>query len=183
MIHHWYLVPINPEPWQVGSAGVGRRGGKLVPYIGPSVQLREYQNAIREELRAQTPPKITGPVFLQFYFWRQSASYEGATRRAKRNRPDVTNMQKACEDAIQDILIGNDRDTVHVQSVLVEEGPNVMGKIVIGVAADTSPPRAVYDIPDEVLRLIAKPVMAAVKETRDARMAWGGEDDSKASPL
>lgn len=127
-----YALPINPEPWAVGSAFVKRGGGKTFAAIAPDKTLRTYQEAVRAELESLGVKEVPGKYMLELYFYRQNAQYtDAAGRRRTRNRPDVTNMQKATEDALQGVLIGNDRDVVSVSSHLVEAGPEVDPKVVV----------------------------------------------------
>ena len=130
MEDHWYVLRVNPEPWAVGSLGLGRKQGKIYPYIGQNAQLAAYQAAIREELGPQE--LIEGNVELNLYFWRNLATYETQSGRDHRkHHADATNMQKATEDALQGVLFDNDKYVVDVHSVVVDQGPDVKGKIVI----------------------------------------------------
>jgi len=128
----YFVLDINPEPWAVGPAGVARKNGKLIPYIGPNKQLQAYQNAIKE-LIGEQPKFIDGKILLRFYFWRNRAEYETPQARTHRkHEADTTNLQKATEDALQGILFKNDKDVVDIHSKMVAQGPDVRGKIVIG---------------------------------------------------
>jgi Holliday junction resolvase RusA-like endonuclease len=131
MTEHWFYVPINPEPWAMGPLSMGRRGGRMFPKIGRNQQLHAYKEAVRSEL-ADADPLPEGEYRLEFYFWRQIASYTdtGGVRR-HRNVADTTNLQKATEDALQDVLFKNDRNVKSILSVIVEEGPEVAGQILI----------------------------------------------------
>lgn len=164
-----YALPINPEPWAVGSAFVKRGGGKTYAAIAPNKTLKLYQEAVRAELEALGAQEMPGKYALEFYFYRQNASYtDAAGRRRTRNRPDVTNMQKATEDAIQGVLIGNDRDVVSVSSYLVAAGPEVDPMVVISlthsVEWETTP------TPGFVMSAIER-----VKEARDKKVQDSAE--------
>lgn len=127
----FYYIPINPEQWKVGPLGVGRSNGRLRPYIGRDQQLYSFQQAVKEELKGVDclPP---GEYELHFYLWRNVATWETPTgKSAHRNAVDATNMQKALEDALQGVLITNDRYVKRVGSTIVEQGPDVVGKILI----------------------------------------------------
>jgi Holliday junction resolvase RusA-like endonuclease len=127
----FYLLPINPEPWAMGPVGAGRRGGKIAPYVGRNQQLHAFKEAVKAELEGaqKLPP---AEYELHFWFWRNIAQYETTKgRKASRNVADVTNMQKATEDALQGILIDNDRNVKHISSTLMAEGPDVDGKIIL----------------------------------------------------
>lgn len=118
------LEGINPEPWTVGTASVGRAKGKMFARIAKDAGLTAYQNAVKEELVALYPnieiiPKPT-PVALEFFLWRQIVSYEKNGRTYKRKRADATNLQKALEDALQGILFENDSQVVSIFTVLTQ---------------------------------------------------------------
>lgn len=129
-----FCLPVNPEPWAIGSAYVRRGGGKAFASIAPDKTLKTYQEAIRSELMARGASLLEPPYALEFYFWRQNAQYQSPKGRTMtRNTPDTTNMQKATEDAIQGVLIGNDRDVLAVKSHRVEASIEGAGQVVIVV--------------------------------------------------
>lgn len=129
-----YCLPVNPEPWAVGNAYVARGGGKAFAKVAPDKTLKTYQEAIRSELEARGAKLLEPPYAIEFYFWRQNAQYKSPKGRTMtRNTPDTTNMQKATEDAIQGVLIGNDRDVVAVKSHRVEASIEGAGQVVIVV--------------------------------------------------
>jgi len=122
----WFYVPVNPEPWETGGLAIHRRGGKTFPVMTPSGRLEAYKEAVREELAAydQLPWR---EYQLTFYFWRKleaSLTVESG-RRITPHQVDATNMQKALEDALQGVLISNDRDVRRIESVIVEQGTAV----------------------------------------------------------
>lgn len=122
----WFVLPINPDPWAVGPVGVGKRGGKYYPYIGRNNQLHSYQQAIKEELE-DVPPLTPGLYDLRFWFWRRLDSHASG----KKHIADVTNLQKATEDALQGVLFDNDRDVRKVTSQIVEQSEDAKPMIVI----------------------------------------------------
>ena len=71
-----------------------------------------YQNAIRLYARVamRGDPPMTGPVALNFGFY--------IRENADKRRGDLTNLQKCAEDALQGIVIGDDRQVVSVESAL-----------------------------------------------------------------
>jgi Holliday junction resolvase RusA-like endonuclease len=177
----WYGIHLNPEPWAVGPAGVSRRGGKLHAYVGRNEGLAAYQNAVKEELVSQKPMLHTGNVRLRLLFWRQLTGYEDTEtgRRSTKNRPDVTNMLKAIEDACQGILFANDRQVIESHSVLMAVGPKVTGRVLIGVEDSdflTDP----FDLADEAYqRLLREEPKADPNElhARVDRLAWSDEGE------
>lgn len=142
MAELWMHLPINPEPWAVGPLGAARRGGKLSAYMGQNVQLHAYQEAVREELRYQWGelPMLTPPLAISVYFWRNRAEYTTDNQRQHRkHEADATNMLKAFEDAMQGIIFANDRDNVVVRAQTIDQGPEVVGQIVVSVYSDLDP--------------------------------------------
>ena len=147
----WYVVELNPEPWAIGPVGYARRNGKMSAYVGRNQQLDAYKEAVRESLGLGLP-MIEGKVRLEFYFWRNRAAYTTPQAQTHRkHEADLTNLQKATEDALQGVLFKNDRDVNEVYSVLVAQGPEVEGKIVIGVERSVEQP----ELPTEVQALLA----------------------------
>jgi len=129
-----YALPLNPEPWAVGHISVVRRGGVYKPMVAPELTLQTYQNAVRDELTLQGAELLPGDYSLYFSFSRQLAKYKASAKQTStRNASDATNMQKATEDAIQGVLIGNDRDVVRVGSVIVDQGPSVTPFVIIEI--------------------------------------------------
>lgn len=131
----WYLLRVNPEPWTVGTLGVGRKKGGVFPTVAKDANLAAYQEAIKEELGdIKLDYEALGKVDVTFYFWRNLARYRTPSGRLHvKHIADATNMQKATEDACQGILFGNDRDNAKVTSVVVAQGVDVEGKVAICV--------------------------------------------------
>lgn len=130
MSEHWFVLNLNPEPWAIGPVGYRRSGGKMSAYVGRNQQLDAYKEAVREALGPQE--KIQGKVDLKFFFWRNRAEYTTPQARSHRkHEADMTNLQKATEDALQGVLFDNDRDVLHCESFLVAQGPDITGQIII----------------------------------------------------
>ena len=165
-----YALPVNPEPWAVGNAFVKRGGGKTFAAIAPYKTLKVYQEAVRAELQAQGVQEVPGQYMLEFYFFRQNAQYtDAAGRRRTRNRPDVTNMQKATEDALQGVLIGNDRDVLDVSSHLVAAGTDVDPMVVIHLTYGLE--TSLAKVPDAVMSAIGRLESAKDQKVKDAAEA------------
>lgn len=146
----WHFLEINPEPWAIGPVGYARRNNKMAAYVGRNAQLDAYKNAIKEEL-GNGYMLIEGKVELRFYFWRNRAEYETPQARTHRkHEADVTNLQKATEDALQGVLFKNDKDTNVISSVMVAQGPGVVGKIVIAVRQGIPNPNIFTELPDHI---------------------------------
>jgi hypothetical protein len=114
-----YAFPIQPEPWAMGIISIGRNksSGKFIPIVSANPTVSAYEQAIASELE-RFGASLKLPLYsVRFTFSRQLISYtklDGGT--ASRNQADVTNMQKATEDALQGVLIGNDRDVIRTES-------------------------------------------------------------------
>lgn len=134
----WFVLPLNPEPWAVGEAGVRRVNGRTRGYVGPNLQLKAYQAAIREQLGTQEDqlwfPKGT-KLQLSCWFWRQRAEYvTPQARTARKHEIDATNALKAIEDAFQKYLYHNDKDNLRVTSTMVSQDVDITHpKIVVKV--------------------------------------------------
>lgn len=113
-----FVLPVNPVPWAVGTVYTGRKNGKIIGGISPDHTLVAYQEAVRDSLRPFAPERpFPGPYSLCFGFSRQLEQFvTEAGKHGQRNHADATNMQKATEDALQGLLIENDRDVIHVES-------------------------------------------------------------------
>lgn len=170
----WFVLEINPEPWEVGPVGVARHGQKLKPYIGRSQQLDAYKQAVREELGTGYT-KIEGKVKLTFYFWRNMAEYKTETSRTNRaNEADATNLAKSTEDALQGILFENDKDTNDIRSILVAQGPEVKGRVVFSIESSPDLPDAVAELPSYICELMD---IADDEVPGDDTLAWGDDRD------
>jgi Holliday junction resolvase RusA-like endonuclease len=151
---HWFVLDVNPEPWAIGDLSVGRRGGKVFPMVGRNNQLHSYKEAIKEEL-GDPGLFIEGPIELRFWFWRRRDDYKTPQARTHRkHEADVTNMQKATEDALQGVLFKNDKDVNDVHSVVVEQGPDVTPRVVVAIRAGTKFPRVMEGFPSHVASLL-----------------------------
>lgn len=122
-----YAFEVNPQPWAVGtfSAVRNKQTGKMITKPSPDMTLVTYQNSIREMLEMQGAVMREGKYALRFTFSRQLDKYVKTTGKgtATRNQADGTNMMKATEDALQGVIIGNDRDVVTATWVM--SGPQL----------------------------------------------------------
>lgn len=126
---------VNPEPWTSPSLGTKRVGRKIVPVSFKNENQRAYQEAVHElleealaELGIEYPVFGAGvDLFAEFTFWRQLDRFnvgdQGRTR--VRKRPDLTNMVKATEDALQGLLYVNDQAILVQSNHLAGVGPEV----------------------------------------------------------
>lgn len=118
---------INPEPWTASTSATGRHGGKFVTRHFKDEKLATFQEAVRESLRVDYPKVVPmdGPVALRFQLWRQLG--KGI------HEADDTNLQKGLEDALQGVLIVNDRQVKQVHATLMEQSIETTPLIVIGI--------------------------------------------------
>jgi Holliday junction resolvase RusA-like endonuclease len=117
-------------------------------YVGRNAQLDAYKEAVREELGEQELQE--GQHILHLYFWRVRSEYTTPQARTHRkHEADVTNLQKATEDALQGVLFANDRDVREVHSYLIDQGPETEPGIVIGLETYYEQP-----LPQAVLELL-----------------------------
>ena len=115
---------INPEPWATGTViCFGRGRGSL----SPNPKVVNYQLALRAELENLDLPPVAPRLFateLTLLYWRST----------ERGHPaDVTNLNKATEDALQGILYENDVSNRRVVGEIVEQHPLVehVGLIIV----------------------------------------------------
>lgn len=150
----WFVLDINPEPWAIGPVGYSRRNGKMSAYVGRNQQLDAYKQAVKEAI-GEDHELIEGKVKLEFFFWRNRAEYSTPQARTHRkHEADATNLQKATEDALQGILFKNDKDVNDVHSVIVEQGPDIPGRIVIAVTESQDLPEVMSIFPQHVYDLL-----------------------------
>ncbi len=131
----WHVIPLNPEPWAIGTLGLGRNKGGVYPTLSPNLQVVAFQEAVREHFYGQTIAPFEGDVELRFFYWRQLSEYESMStgRRVAKKPADATNMQKSLEDALQEIFYANDRVVRRITSEIKEQSPETEPKIVICV--------------------------------------------------
>lgn len=154
----WYYFRINPEPWAVGPLDIGRRSGKVYATMGQNKQLAAYQEAVRDELALQDPEMISGRVTMRLYFWRNRAEYTTPNQRQHRkHEADLTNLVKAFEDACQGVLFENDRDVVHTDAYLIDQGTEVEGKILLCIGEAVTPAEYVKPIPEHIWKTLHLP--------------------------
>lgn len=129
-----------------------RKNGRMIPYMGRNQQLHNFKMGVKEELGTDNAFYV-GKVELCVFFWRQRAEYITPQARSHRkHEADGTNMMKATEDALQGVLFKNDKDTNECHWTIVEQGPDVEGKILLGIREAHSPLKTLlHAVPDDVL--------------------------------
>ncbi len=129
----WRVLNVNPEPWVVPFFAVARprHSKKPIAIATPNQQLVAFQSAVKEAIDEME--LLTGELKVTFYFWRQLAVYVGINKKVTKNTVDATNMQKSTEDALQGVVFANDREVKDIRSVIVDQGVDAVGRIVIKV--------------------------------------------------
>lgn len=170
MTQHWYLLDVNPVPWQIGPVGAARgKTGRVAGYVGRDQELYTYQQAVKEELAKQSPVMLDGAVIITCFFWRSRVAGLDATtgKRQKKSQADCTNMLKSTEDACQGVLFKNDKGNVSSRGYIVEQGPEVEGRVVICVETAES------DYKAEVLNMLPDHLYARVVASPDEQLMLG----------
>lgn len=133
---YWYVVQgINPVPWTSPTVTIGRKKGKPYPQVYASAELKNYKQAVSEEVQDRYPdaPLIEDEIALRFFFWRKIDIDSGRSRKVQSNYADATNLQKSTEDALQGILFKNDRQVVHAESWIMAQTDATEPLIVVGI--------------------------------------------------
>ena len=113
-----WTVPGQPAPWVV-------QRWKSPRHLSASgvLRMRDYQELIQAcfMVKYGAAPRHEGLVILNFIFYRQPS---GGRKRwtdahvidALQRRPDTTNIQKACEDALSGFLFQDDKQVIDIHS-------------------------------------------------------------------
>lgn len=121
----WVVLDINPEPWTSPEVNIGRKGGKIVPIVYKREQVRQYQEALHDHIKATyNPEPLTCDLELYLYFWRQ-------LDKPNSKLVDATNLMKSTEDALHGLLFENDVHCKRTLTHIVEQGVDVRPTIVI----------------------------------------------------
>lgn len=163
----WFVLDVNPEPWEIGPLNVVRKGGQFRPFVGRSQQLHDYKLAVAEGIRRGSQPyhMIDGDVSLTCWFWRHRPDYETwQARRHRKHEADDTNLFKATEDALQGILYDNDKNNVHIQGFVVAQGPDVEPGVIICAKPAPGVADMMRLIPPDVLCRLAKPTSTPTED-------------------
>lgn len=165
----WFVLALTAQPWAIGPVGVGYRGKKPYAYVGPNQQLQAYQEALREELDGAGI--LDGEVEIQLFIWRKlemAKNFGGRDRKAKTS--DATNIQKATEDALQGILIENDRNVRRISTEIVEQSDTAKSCIAMRV-------RSYQPLnPDLIPDAVWGEVEDAQDRARMAELPWSSPD-------
>lgn len=148
----WYQFHVNPEPWAIGPVSAGRRGGKIIPIVGRNQQMEAYKEAIKEEFGHRYPDDgiLPGKYSLDFFFWRRLDAGVTVGRDRRQHQADGTNLMKATEDALQGLIIGNDRDVMRGGWAIVSQGPDVAPGVVVRVQYGLDDIEALAHLPWEM---------------------------------
>lgn len=107
---------LNPIPWKTSTT---TKDGNLENYQQSLKVILERDYT--EEQRSFEE----GPLDVNFYFRRSTAGGQPA---------DVSNLTKATEDAIQGVLIGNDRHDYRVCGEMNDQTPSTRPMVIIVIA-------------------------------------------------
>jgi Holliday junction resolvase RusA-like endonuclease len=134
MTTRWFRIDLNPVPWAVGPLFTKRVSQtKSVAAMGANSELVNYQNAIKAALKDEGEI-LQGPLKLTLFFWRQIEEYKTAAgRKARSHEADLTNLQKAVEDALHGIFYTNDKIVSVVDARIIRQDTETEGCIVIGI--------------------------------------------------
>lgn len=119
-----YKLHVQPEPWCIGPVSIGRKNGHSFGRVGPDPTLKAYQEAVRAELLHMNAKMLPDADYeLEILVYRQIETYSSAAtgRTVVRNQADATNLLKATEDALQGVLISNDRHFRKVSLEIIEQ--------------------------------------------------------------
>lgn len=153
----WYQFHVNPEPWAIGPVSVGRRGGKMIPIVGRNQALDAYKEAIKEDFGYRYPgdSMLPGQYSLDFFFWRKLEAGVTVGRDRRQHQADGTNLMKATEDALQGLVIDNDRNVMRAGWAIVSQGPDVVPGVVVRVQYGLNPLEALahlsWEMQEEIL--------------------------------
>jgi Holliday junction resolvase RusA-like endonuclease len=93
--------------------------------------MRDFQDLIQASFIARfgPPPRHEGLVVLDLVFYRTPGDKrknwtDAHVLTALQKKPDTTNIQKACEDALSDFLFQDDRQVIDIRS---RRGLAIMG--------------------------------------------------------
>lgn len=129
----WYFIPVNPQPWTVPPSQPGRKGNKLYVQVGRNEANENFKEMVRDELKRLDAFMLEGAWNkITLGFWRRLDQYEDTAGRTQtKNWSDGTNMAKLTEDALQGILIQNDRANFELTWRIVQQTTETVPGILI----------------------------------------------------
>lgn len=147
----YITIPLNPEPWAVGTLGLAYKGRKPYPTMAPNHQLVAFQEAVKEHLEGADRMLPYTEVEVEFYFWRRLDQYKGPSgRTVTKSAADSTNLQKGLEDALQGVLFTNDRKVRSIRSTIMEQSRTTEPMILVCATQFHNPLEFPPDIPSEI---------------------------------
>lgn len=121
------ITDINPEPWTAPDVNIAYgKNRRPYPQVSTGSIQRAYQAGIRESV-LEAYPKIEmfpddAKLCLRIWVWRRLDEYQTVKGKDQsRHAADMTNIQKATEDALQGILYRNDTQCKVVQTIEMEQ--------------------------------------------------------------
>lgn len=119
----------------MGPANVRRKGKGHYVQFGANGVLETYQHAIRQSLTEQGATVHEPDYSLRIWIARQIVQYQSTSgRKVTRNEADGTNILKGTEDALQGILITNDRRCAQGHWLMMGQDKDVIPLILIELA-------------------------------------------------
>lgn len=132
------------------SPGRAKGSGKLYVSAGRDQGLWAYQQAVKEAIGPTV--MMEGNLKLTVVFWRNlpETKIPGQRRTRKGHAADGTNLTKALEDALQGVLYKNDSGNVSLDWHIAAQGPDVRGRILVGIEQAPAYPEILNNLPEDV---------------------------------
>jgi Holliday junction resolvase RusA-like endonuclease len=119
----------------MGPANVRRKGKGHYVQFGENGVLGNYQRAIKQSLADQGAVIHQPGYSLRIWIARQIVQYKSTSgRKVTRNEADGTNILKGTEDALQGVLIDNDRKCLQGHWLMMGQDKDVVPLILIELA-------------------------------------------------
>ena len=161
----WFVIPVNPQPWTVPPFQPGMKNGHMYVSPGRDVKGGDFKDAVREEIIAQGAYMMKPPYKIEFWF---EHKLESDTSK----EVDATNMQKLAEDALQGVVIDNDRHVKVITSHNFDQNDTAnVGMFLIHVVDNVPEPGIPMEIFQkwaEVRNQLKLNKAQTVKEIKDA---------------
>ena len=158
----WFVIPVNPQPWTVPPFQPGMKNGHMYVSPGRDVKGEDFKQAVRDELNRQGAYMMKAPYEIEFWFDHKLDS-------SKSKAVDATNMQKLAEDALQGIVIDNDRNVVSIHSRNFPQDKDAAGMFLIRVVDNAPEPGIPQEIAMEFSRVRKEILEGKTKQIKQIR--------------
>lgn len=123
-----YFVVGDPVA-QGRARALVRPGAKFAVFYDPK-ESKDWKKVIADQVSAQSPVKVVGPVNLELVFFMPIPQYIGKMKDYQHHvkKPDLDNLTKAVKDALKGICWADDSQVVRMVCEKVysySEGPGV----------------------------------------------------------